>query len=99
MRLGARVIDYSAGIFKFSPVFLRFGTRRYCVTVEEMSVSSLYQIKWLKCVRMFQFDPVFIPTATFAFLFHVLCTILNFLSCGSLYKNANILRTSFIETK
>lgn len=45
MRLGARVIDYSAGVFKFSSNFLRFGTRRYCFTVEEMSVSSLYRIK------------------------------------------------------
>lgn len=47
MRLGARVIDYSAGIFKFSPNFLRFGTRGRCYTVEDMSVSILYWIIFL----------------------------------------------------
>ena len=84
MRFGARVIDYSAGIFKFSPNFLRFGTRLYCFTVEEMSVSSVYGIKWLKCVMFLLFDLVFTPIVTFVFLFRFLWTILNFLSCGSL---------------
>ena len=86
MRLGARVIDYSAGIIKFSPNFRRFGARRYCLTVEEMSVSSLYWVKWLKRVMLFEFDRVFIPAAPHSLIFHFLWTILNFLSCGSLHK-------------
>ena len=60
--------EYSAGIIKFSSNFLRFGARRYCFTVEEMSVSRLYWIKWLKRVMLLDFDRVFMPTA-FAYLF------------------------------
>lgn len=41
MRFGARVGDSLAGILKFLPNFLRFGTRKYCRFVEEMSVSIL----------------------------------------------------------
>ena len=79
MRLGARVTEYSAGIIKFSSNFLRFGARRYCFTVEEMSVSRLYWIKWLKRVMLLDFDRVFMPLI-------FLGQILNFLSCGSLHK-------------
>jgi len=101
MRLGARVIDYSAGIIKFSPNFLRFGARRYCFTVEEMSVSSLYWFKWLKRVMLFEFDRVFKPR-----LLHSL--ILSFTFCGRFLtssavvqctQNANILSCGFIEMK
>lgn len=101
MRLGARVIDYSTGIFKFSPNFLRFGTRGYCYTVEEMSVSSRYWIKWLQLVTLFEFNRVFFHASTFAFHFHLLWTIssVSCAKCKYAVQNAIILSTGFIERK